>query len=313
MAWTTARGVEFAFFLGPLLIVAAALVLLLGLALTGTRMAPASTDQEVFYSYLLLGVMAAIHGAADIFGFFAMANITVQLARRQRVREKWVMSGTGQAGAKFASLAATPAYGPGPMPGVAPRSAFAPQPGPLPGPGFAQPARIAPSPVGAKPISRLPIPTELPPDDMTPDWSRPVFSTKASTEQPPAWTPPPVPTESDGPAWPRPAQQFAPLASNELPSAWRRAVQHGTPPAAGSFGAWAPPAAGPAPLAPFNQPAWANPPMPPASELPDAELGDRPVIQPSSNSLPRYRQPEPRMPQGPSGDPSGEAEPGEGI
>jgi hypothetical protein len=270
-------------------------------------MAPASTDQEVFYSYLLLGVMAAIHGAADIFGFFAMANITVQLARRQRVREKWVMSGAGQAGARFAGAAAAPAYGPGPMSSVAAQYPSTPQPGLVPNAGFAQPVRIAPSPVGARPISREPILAELPPDDMTPDWSRPVFSTKATTEPPPAWTPPPVPTESDPPAWPGPAQKFAPLTSNELPSAWRRAVQQGIPPAAGTFGAGAPPAAGPAPVAPFNQPAWTKPPTPPAPEAPSGEA----VIQPSSNTLPRYRPPEPRLPQAPQ-NPAGDPKPDEG-
>jgi hypothetical protein len=301
MAWATARGVEFAFFLGPVLLVAAVLLLLLGLALTGVHLAPASLDQTVVYRYLILGLLVAIHGAADIFGFFAMANITVQLARRQRVRENWVMSGADHARARMSGSAATPAYAPGPLPSVAPQ-----QPGFAPDAGFAQPVRIAPSPVGARPVSRTPILAELPPDDMTPDWSRPVFSTKAATEPPQAWTPPPVPTQSDPPAWPRPGQKFAPIASGELPSAWRRAVQHGAPSSGPpSFGAQPP--TGPAPLAPFNQPAWANPPAPPVPGAPGA-----PVMQPSSNGLPHYRPPEPRGPQAPTGDPSGDAERGEG-
>jgi hypothetical protein len=243
-------------------------------------------------------LLALLWLAAGVVCFVA---VTVQLARRRRVREKWVMSGADRARARFAGVAAAPAYGSGPMPGVAPQSAFA------------QPVRIAPSPVGAKPISRLPIPTELPPDDMTPDWSRPVFSIKAATEPPPAWTPPPVPKEADPPAWPRPAQQFAPLASDELPSAWRRAVSGRSPSSAGQSGAGARPPAGPAPLAPFNRPAWANPPAPIAPEVLGATPADRSVIQPSSNSLLRYRPPvPPSVPQEFAGDHPSDVEPGEG-
>jgi hypothetical protein len=227
-AWTAARGVEFLFFLGPLLIAAAALLLFLGLLATGANVASASADQAVVYGYLILGVLAAVHGAADLFGIFAMGNITVQLARRQRVREKWVMSG--------AATARVAGYAAAPTPGSFPAQGFASQqPGPLPGAGFAQPARIAPSPVGAKPISRLPILAELPPDDMTPDWSRPVFSTKTPVEPPPLWTQTPVvpttPASGVPPAWPRSAQQFAPLPPDDLPPAWRRAVQKSASPA----------------------------------------------------------------------------------
>ncbi|HEX7490131.1 MAG TPA: hypothetical protein VF337_00315 [Candidatus Limnocylindrales bacterium] len=307
MAWTTARGVEFTVLLALPLLSIAVLLLFVVLLMTGAHLSVPPPDQFHLYGYLIFGLIVAIRGAAGIFGFFAMANITVQLARRQRVREKWVMSGADRARARMFGAPAAPVHAPGPLPGVA----YQP-PGVAPDAGFAQPVRIAPSPVGARPVSRTPILAELPPDDMTPDWSRPVFSTKAAAEPTPAWTPPPVPTETDPPAWPRPAQQFAPLASNELPSAWRRAVQHGVPPSSGQPAFGVPPTAGPAPLAPFNQPAWANPPAPLAPIGPGAESADQSVIQPSSNNLPRYRPPEPRMPQGPSGDPNDETEPGGG-
>jgi hypothetical protein len=278
-------------------------LLVLILLVTGARLSPPSPEQQALYAYLLVGVAVVVHWAADTFGFFALANITVQLARRQRVREKWVMSGADQARARMGDQAATPAYAPGPPPSFASQ-----QFGSVPNAGFAEPVRIAPSPVGARPVSRTPILAELPPDDMTPDWSRPVFSAKAPAP-PPAWTPPPVPAESDPPAWPRPGQQFAPLASDELPSAWRRAVQHGAP-SSGQPAFGAPPAAGPAPLAPFNQPAWTKPAAPSAPAGPGAESDDRQVIQPSSNSLPRYRPPAPSP--GPEG-PVGDSELGEGA
>jgi hypothetical protein len=113
---------------------------------------------------------------------------------------------------------------------------------------------------------------------MTPDWSRPVFSSKASFEPPPPDTGPRIPTSRMAPGWDRAPQPFAPQPSADLPPAWRRAVEQSVPPAPAP--AW-PSAIEPAPAAP----------TPPAAF--DAAPGDHPVIQPSSAPLSRYRPPLP--------------------
>jgi len=217
-----------------------------------------------------------LHAAADLYGFYALGKVTFELSRRQKVREEWVRGGS-TAGLpddfsprlpQAAVLPAYPAARPAPAPAPAwPAAAAAPQPGLWsPGP--------APSPVGAKPAFTGPISTELPPDDMTPDWSRPVFSTKAvPVELPPTtWTQSPViPTAQVGatpPAW----------ARDDLPEEWRRAVGQSTPP----------------PMAPFDRRLADQPrtgPVAPAG--PDTAPADRPVIQPSAANFSRYRAPVP--------------------
>jgi hypothetical protein len=317
-SWATARTIEYLDILSPVLLVGAAIVGSIVASMMGGDLTPASPSDARLYG-TVIGVLAgSVYIAAVLFGFILQAAICVQLSKRQRIREQWVVGGYRDARAK----AAAPKLGLPPMPRfAATQPGYAPQPGPATQPGSQQqPGMLlptqtpAPSPVGAQPL--LPIPTELPPDDMTPDWSRPVFSTKAPVEPPPVWSQTPViptsPNRPMPPAWSRAPQPFAPQSfapppPDDLPDAWRRAVQQ----------------SGPTPTspAPFErQPA--QPPAAPAGQ--DVAPADRPTIQPSAASLSRYRPsmpptaPEPDAPPPPAApppadDPSIDHDLGQGI
>jgi hypothetical protein len=352
MSWAISRIIEFIVALSPMLLVALGFILLIAQGPLDIRMSGASADVAPTYAALLLAVPYLIHLGADLFGFYALSRITIQLSQRQRIREAWVRGAPGAADLRFAPATAARAYvapapaGSGPRPGGQPpmprfaatQPGYMPQPGPAAQPGLPQepghglpaagspqqpgmrlPTQTpAPSPVGAQPL--LSIPTELPPDDMTPNWSRPVFSTKAPVEPPPVWTQTPaIPTSPNRPmppAWSRAPQPFAPQSfvptppADDLPEAWRRAVQQ----------------SGPTPTSPA--PVERQPAQPPAAPVAlsgqDVAPADRPTIQPSAASLSRYRPslppaapesvaPPPPAAPPPADDPSTDHDLGQGI
>jgi hypothetical protein len=295
-AWATQRMIEYLSILGPLLLVALEVFIWVGAAMLGIELHQVSASDEAYYGSLIGAVAGFAYVGSIAVGFVMLARISIQLSKRQRAREAWVVGGYRDSKARAAGLMPSPAFAKVPGVGPAPQAAV-PWPQPLPGaagpgpqplPGAAGPGpqplpgadpafpRVGPvpSPVGARPPRPIPGPDELPPDDMTPDWSRPVFSAKVSFEAPPPAPGPRIPTSTTAPGWDRAPQPFAqqpstPMSAADLPLAWRRAVER-----------------------PSN---------------PEPAPADRPVIQPSAASLSRYRapiaQPEPSTPDTRPADP----------
>ena len=268
-AWATQRMIEYLTILGPLLIVALEVFIWVGASMLGLELHQASASDEAYYGSLIGAVAGFAYVGSIAVGFVMLARISIQLSKRQRAREAWMVGGYRDSKARVAAglspnagVARAPAMGPLPM------VTFMPQPPPGADPVFPRVGPV-PSPVGARPPRPIPGPDELPPDDMTPDWSRPVFSTRAAFEAPPLAPGPRIPTSTNAPGWERAPQPFAPLSSADFPPAWRRAVE---------------------------QPA-----------APEPVPTDRPVIQPSAASLPHYRPPivrqEPSTPDNQPADP----------
>jgi hypothetical protein len=260
MAWGTLVGILYAVVIGPLVLLITFILVLLVAGLAGIELTPAPEGQVALYATLLFGLVLTALLIAYGTCLFTRARITLELSRRQRVREAWVRSGTDvpNAGAAAQGLPAASAASVVPQPGYAPLG-YAP-------PGYAPPgyAPLGYAPPGYAPLGYAP-PGYAPPGYAAPAWSG----------AQPAPSPAPVPRPSDDPVvWSRPVERFvpqpdsAPSTPAELPSAWVRAIERSAPPAQGE-GQQTPAADG-------DQP---------------AEPADGRVIQPSSSGLSRYRDP----------------------
>jgi hypothetical protein len=172
-AWGTAFGVAYAVSaLTFIAIIVVALVEIV-LAIGGAELQPASERQTTAVLAVTYVLVVTIELAAYVMSLWLLAQITVGLAQRQRVREAWVQSGSAAPGSAASAAGSAGGLGApgsvGPQPGApqpgAPGSVGpqpgAPQPGaPLPQepaapfgyaarPGFAQPAGLPPRPTPA--------------------------------------------------------------------------------------------------------------------------------------------------------------------
>jgi hypothetical protein len=284
MSWAWARGIEFVVILSPVLVGLLLLAVFFYAWQAGLQLQPAPADQSAVFFVILFLLPIVLHMAADLFGYYTLGRATIEMSKRQRTREEWVIGGLK---AKLLKRTAAEPY-------EAPGLSGPPAAGPAPQPA-ARPPVTVPSPVGAKPAYAGPILTELPPDDMTPDWSRPVFSTKSVPvePQPQSWNQSPViPTAQLGatpPAW----------ARDDLPEEWRRSIRQTTPP----------------PMAPFDRRLADQPRTPPVAPAgPETAPEDRPVIRPSAANVSRYRAPlPPPAPEPPAAEPPAAPEPDEPI
>jgi hypothetical protein len=93
MAWGTARGINYAMSLAPLILAAMFLFIFTALSVTGLGYTPAPPGQVAFYATLLVVLLTVGELVADGVALFLLARITWELASRQRVREEWVVSG----------------------------------------------------------------------------------------------------------------------------------------------------------------------------------------------------------------------------
>lgn len=99
-AWGTGRGVEYA--VSGLIFVAIIAFALIDFvaARFGMGLTPASQSQADVIFRLIGFLVLAIQGIADGIGLLLLAQITIELSKRQRVREDWVLRGFDVAKAK---------------------------------------------------------------------------------------------------------------------------------------------------------------------------------------------------------------------
>jgi hypothetical protein len=160
MAWMAARGIDYVTIVAPLLLVIAFLIILVPLALLGIRLAPAPAGQVRLFSELLALFFLTAQAVADGIALFLLAKITVDLSRRQRIREEWVLRGLSTANARAAAQV-TAAEDPAP---AAEQPGFTPRPQPQPGLAPSQPGPV-PQP-GVLPYRPVESTTVSPPPDL---------------------------------------------------------------------------------------------------------------------------------------------------
>jgi hypothetical protein len=246
-AWAMLVGMVYFVILGPLLLLATLFILILVIGLSGGTLTPAPPEQVGVFALLLSLFLLLIPIVAFAAWFFTLARITIEMSRRQRIRERWVSGGLRKAMAGASAGGMSGGASPGPVPGIGPQPGVPRRPAP------AQPTYVvgqsaAPAPAarptpqpGPRPIN-VPVPKYVvdQPGEAPVSWSRQVERVA------------------------RPDPDVVP--HDELPSAWLQAIERSTPaqaqqPAAGTGGQ-------------------------------QAELSDRPVIQPSSANLSRYHVPQ---------------------
>lgn len=116
VAWSTLVGTTYVIFWLPILLFVALLSMWLGAWLVGIKLTPLPVDQAQPYLTLLVVLVMAFLVLAYGALLYLTVRITIELSRRQRVREDWVRQGLPAA---MANAAARPAYGAGGTPGQA--------------------------------------------------------------------------------------------------------------------------------------------------------------------------------------------------
>ena len=271
LAWGAARGVEYA--VAAMVFILVLVLALVGIvaAVMGTELEPASAAQTELVGRVIADLILIVQFIADGIGLLLLAQITIGLSNRQRAREAWVLGGLADsrsrayadsmardaaAQAGYAPPVAPPMAAPAP---VAPIAALAAAPPPAP---VAPIAALAEAPPPAPVAPPIAAPASAP-ASVAPPAPAPMPMPAPPPMAPPA---PAAPIAASAPA-PAPTPDFGPLPSEELPTAWLRAIrqaEESAPPA---------PAVGP-----------------PAAAV-EVESSDRPIIQPSGSSLSRYRVP----------------------
>jgi hypothetical protein len=135
VAWGTGRGIEYA--ISAMLFLAIIVLAFAGLFMgaMGQEITPASQGQTALVARLITDFVLIAQFVADGIGLYLLAQITIELSRRQRTREEWVLRGMDDARARAyaesqvrdaAALASAP-----------PQAGYAPLPGNVPQPGSA--------------------------------------------------------------------------------------------------------------------------------------------------------------------------------
>ena len=126
-AWGTGRGLEYAVAGASYLFLIVFVIVDLFASMFGQGLDPAPESQVRLTATLLSVGILIVQFLADGIALFLLAKITLELARRQRVREEWVLGGLDMAKARAVAAAATdsPAFG-----ATAPAGFAPPQPQP---------------------------------------------------------------------------------------------------------------------------------------------------------------------------------------
>jgi hypothetical protein len=208
VAWGTLVGTTYVISLGPILLFVALVSLWLGARLVGIVLTPVSQSQAEPYLTLLVVFAVAFLFLAYGALLYLTVRITIELSRRQRVREDWVRQGLPAA---MANAAARPAYVAGGAPSQAAYEHIPPE-------------ALAGAVAGAPPPPTRPdsqFQTGFPADPRR--WEPRSYRAEppAQPKPDPRDEPLPIAAPSDGPAtstvrksWPAPIQ-----FSNEAPSA----------------------------------------------------------------------------------------------
>lgn len=93
IAWGAARGINYATYLLPLLLIVSAFFLYFFTGLFGIHLSPAPEGQILFFSLVLLAVILGGELLAEGAALFSLSRITIELSHRQRAREAWVRQG----------------------------------------------------------------------------------------------------------------------------------------------------------------------------------------------------------------------------
>jgi hypothetical protein len=184
LAWGIARGLSYAVVvLFGVMVVATIPARIVG----GLESAPADQSEVAFFLLDLFTV--TIELVAEVIAMGLLCQITLELSRRQRIREQWVLSGSHAAAATAAPSVAAPALV-APVPGSPARLMPGPQPysAPAPAPAADGPTPASPpaAPPPADPVIRPS--TTVPRYGVPGDWAGP------NRQAPPR---PPGPPESD--------------------------------------------------------------------------------------------------------------------
>jgi hypothetical protein len=267
-AWGALVGIVYAVALGPFLL----LLLIIAMSRLGLVM-PSQSGFALMLIAAAVVAMAAFTLAVAAF-LFTLTRVTMEMAYRQRVRERWVFGGLRDAQAKAYAQAIDGTAQPTPAGQPAPAGQPTPTGQPTPA---AQPTALAPVPDDTAPPAPEPpaAPTTAP--TTAPVVSAPQVAVPASAD--------------DQVVWSRKVERLAPHTAAaqdgppDLPDVWVRAIER-----AGATSATAAPDGAAVVQAPEN-----------AAVQPDgaadrdaaqtSEAQDRPVIQPSASTLSRYRTP----------------------
>jgi hypothetical protein len=177
MAWGAARGINYATYLGPLVVLIAFLFLFISASRMGVALTPAPEGQVRVFSIILVVLIVVGELVAEGAALFLLARVTMEMSQRQRVREGWVLNGPTAVGAgvpayppsgapaaetSFARAGDSapqygfkPGQGPAPLDSPAPRYGFKPEPDLPPRYGYSterdSPPRYGPEPEPAFP------------------------------------------------------------------------------------------------------------------------------------------------------------------
>jgi hypothetical protein len=99
-AWGVGRGVEYAVSAMTFLAFIVFVMFEFLISILGLQVQPASQSQAELMGRLTANVVVIVQLVADGIAFFLLARVTIELSRRQRIREAWVLGGLEDARAK---------------------------------------------------------------------------------------------------------------------------------------------------------------------------------------------------------------------
>jgi hypothetical protein len=144
MTWAAARVISYFSYLLPVVLLIAAYFLFHVVPLLGIHVVSAPQGQVVFFALILVALISVGEILAAAAGLFFLAQITLELSRRQRTREIWVRHGLPAAMASLSGMAMAV----DPPPPLQPASSFQAQPLVVPDePRFDPGAWVPPQPV----------------------------------------------------------------------------------------------------------------------------------------------------------------------
>jgi hypothetical protein len=203
-AWGMARGVDYAAAAGLYVLAVVILAVQLLSPVTGFAFELSSGSQGVLAAQMLAGLVAGVQVLADIVALFFLARVTYDLSDRQRIREKWVLSGLR----------------PGPSPSTrAPRMPAPRSQSPDPSAGLSAPSSAQSQQSVTRPAWLQAAASD---DRLRPaGWPAPLSDSSRGGPRPPA-TPSPMTPGATSPraGQPRPAGWPAPLSERNL--GWSR-------------------------------------------------------------------------------------------
>ena len=225
-AWVTLVGTLYVLLLAPLLLFLVVLFVFFATSLAGIQLTPAPESQVRLFSTLIGAFIATVLLLAYGTFLYATARITLELSRRQRVREEWVRSGLNPFGTSAAAQGPGP-VGPQPQGPALQTQGPAPQPRPEPPLPRSGPQRFDEPVAWSRPVAQAaPVAASrtgfepLPPEDLPPAWRQAIQQAPPATATPRASEPADPQLQPAGPAAPLEPKAPAPVlqpSSSRLP------------------------------------------------------------------------------------------------